>query len=199
MPNGNLDNILFDKVKKSKLCWSSRFKIIKGVASSLLYLHEEWEQAVLHRDVKASNVLLDAEMNARLGDFGLAKLYDHSIDPRTTHVVGTIGYIAPEVSRTLKPTTGADVFSFGMFLLEVSCGSRLTGKQDGNNDAEALFLTDWVYDCWKRGVILNASDPRMEGDYEEKEMELILKLGRPSLFASECRRKAYNEASSSDS
>uniref|UniRef100_A0A803LX38 non-specific serine/threonine protein kinase n=2 Tax=Chenopodium quinoa TaxID=63459 RepID=A0A803LX38_CHEQI len=177
MPNGSLDKLLFDKFEKSNLCWSSRFNIIKGVASALLYLHEEWEQVVLHRDVKASNVLLDAEMNARLGDFGLAKLYDHSIDPRTTHVVGTIGYIAPEISTTRKPTTSTDVFSFGMFLLEVGCGRRPTGKQDGEEGAEALFLSDWVYNCWKRGEILKASDPRMEGDYVEYEMELILKLG----------------------
>uniref|UniRef100_A0A803KRT2 non-specific serine/threonine protein kinase n=1 Tax=Chenopodium quinoa TaxID=63459 RepID=A0A803KRT2_CHEQI len=177
MPNGSLDKLLFDKFEKSNLCWSSRFKIIKGVASALLYLHEEWEQVVLHRDVKASNVLLDAEMNARLGDFGLAKLYNHSTDPRTTHVVGTIGYIAPEISTTRKPTTSTDVFSFGMFLLEVDCGRRPTGKQDEDEGAEALFLSDWVYNCWKRGEILKASDPRMEGDYVENQMELILKLG----------------------
>ncbi|XP_021715393.1 L-type lectin-domain containing receptor kinase IV.2-like [Chenopodium quinoa] len=182
MPNGSLDKLLFDKVEGSILCWSIRFKIIKGVASALLYLHEEWEQVVLHRDVKASNVLLDAEMNARLGDFGLAKLYDHSIDPRTTHVVGTIGYIAPELSRTRKPTTSTDVFSYGMFLLEVGCGRRPIGKQNEDNDAEALFLSDWVYDCWKMGDILKASDPRMEGDYVEDEMELILKLGLLCLY-----------------
>lgn len=176
MPNGSLDKFLFSKEQKSTLHWSSRIKIIKGVASALLYLHEEGEQIVLHRDVKASNVLLDADMNARLGDFGLARLYGHSNDPRTTHVVGTRGYIAPEVSRTRTPTPSTDVFSFGMFLLEVGCGRRPIGEQS-DDDAEDLFLSDWVYDCWKRGEILKVSDPRMEGGYLEKEMELILKLG----------------------
>uniref|UniRef100_A0A803LX36 non-specific serine/threonine protein kinase n=2 Tax=Chenopodium quinoa TaxID=63459 RepID=A0A803LX36_CHEQI len=182
MPNGSLDKFLFVKDDKSKLCWSLRFNIIKGVASALLYLHEEWELVVLHRDVKASNVLLDAEMNARLGDFGLAKLYNHSIGPQTTRLVGTIGYIAPEVSRTRKPTTSSDVFSFGMFLLEVGCGRKPTGKQDDDDDAKALFLSDWVYECWKRGEILKASDPKMKGDYQEKEMELVLKLGLLCLY-----------------
>ncbi|KAL2898927.1 L-type lectin-domain containing receptor kinase IV.2 [Bienertia sinuspersici] len=177
MSNGSLDKLIYGKDDKSILCWSSRFKIIKGVASALLYLHEEWEQVVLHRDIKASNVLLDADMNARLGDFGLARLYDHNNGPRTTHVVGTIGYIAPEVSRMQRPTTRSDVFAFGMFLLEVGCGRRPIGKQSDNNVAEELFLSDWVYDCWKRGDILMASDPKMEGDYREKEMELVLKLG----------------------
>ncbi|XP_021715395.1 L-type lectin-domain containing receptor kinase IV.1-like [Chenopodium quinoa] len=176
MPNGSLDKILYGKDNKSKLSWSTRFNIIKGVASALLYLHEEWEQVLLHRDVKASNILLDAEMNARLGDFGLARLYDHNNDPRTTYVVGTVGYIAPEVTRTQQPTTSTDVFSFGMFLLEVGCGKRPIGKQSDNDD-EDFFLGDWVYDCWKRGEILTASDPTMEDDYQEKKLELVLKLG----------------------
>lgn len=67
--------------------WARRLRIIKGVAYGLLYIHEDWEQVVVHRDIKASNVLLDSEMNGRLGDFGLARLYDHGADPQTTHVV----------------------------------------------------------------------------------------------------------------
>ncbi|KAL2898928.1 L-type lectin-domain containing receptor kinase IV.2 [Bienertia sinuspersici] len=179
MQNGSLEKFLYGKDDKSSLSWSSRFKIIKGVASALLYLHEGCKQVILHRDVKASNVLLDVDMNARLSDFGLAKFYDHNNDPQTTHVVGTIGYIAPEVCRTRKANTSTDVYAFGMFLLEVACGRRPTGKQDADtdDDAKALFLSDWVYECWKRGDILKASDPRMEGIYQENEMELILKLG----------------------
>ncbi|XP_057536079.1 L-type lectin-domain containing receptor kinase IV.1-like [Amaranthus tricolor] len=175
MANGSLDKFLFSQDKKLSLTWPLRLKIVEGVASALLYLHEGWEQVVLHRDVKASNVLLDAKMNAKLGDFGLARLYDHNNDPRTTHVVGTIGYIAPEVSRTQKPTTKADVYAFGMFLLEVGCGRRPIGIQ--RETGEEDFLSDRVYDCWKRGEILKASDPKMKGDYQEKEMELVLKLG----------------------
>ncbi|KAK1275095.1 L-type lectin-domain containing receptor kinase IV.1 [Acorus gramineus] len=102
MSNGSLDKLLFEGTKKDELGWSQRFHIVRGVASGLLYLHEGWEQLVIHRDVKSSNVLLDGDLNGRLGDFGLARLYDHGTDPLTTHVVGTLGYIAPEFSMTGK-------------------------------------------------------------------------------------------------
>lgn len=176
MPNGSLDKFLFGENVRSKISWFQRFKIMKGVASALLYLHEEWEQVVLHRDVKASNVLLDVDMNARLGDFGLARLYDHNTDPRTTHVVGTMGYIAPEACRTLKPTIFTDVFAFGMFLLEASSGRRPIDLQVAGV-GEDVFLVDWVYGCWKRGAILEASDPTLEGSYATDEMKMVLKLG----------------------
>nr|CAB3494298.1 unnamed protein product [Digitaria exilis] len=120
MENGSLDKYLHDG-RMPTLPWHDRYRVIKGVAASLLYLHEDWEQVVIHRDVKPSNVLLDGEMNARLGDFGLARLYDRGIDPQTTHVVGTIGYVAPELIRTGKATPFTDVFAFGVFILEVVC------------------------------------------------------------------------------
>ncbi|KAI9073534.1 hypothetical protein K1719_044502 [Acacia pycnantha] len=123
MPNGSLDRYLHNQPSVT-LNWMQRFRIIKGVASGLCYLHEEWEQVVVHRDIKASNVLLDAELNGRLGDFGLARLYDHGSDPATTHVVGTLGYLAPENTRTRTATTKSDVFAFGAFILEVVCGRR---------------------------------------------------------------------------
>ncbi|KAF2311895.1 hypothetical protein GH714_027201 [Hevea brasiliensis] len=153
------------------LNWSQRFQILKGVASGLLYLHEEWEQVVLHRDIKASNVLLDSRLNGRLGDFGLARLYNHGSNPQTTHVVGTVGYLAPELARFGKATTSTDVFAFGAFLLEVACGRRPIGLP------EEVVLVDWAIEYWKRGAIIDASDPRLEGNYVIEEMELVLKLG----------------------
>ncbi|KAI9112334.1 hypothetical protein K1719_016857 [Acacia pycnantha] len=119
----SIDRYLHNKSNVT-LNWMQRFRIIKGVASGLCYLHEEWEQVVVHRDIKASNVLLDSELNGRLGDFGLARLYDHGSDPATTHVVGTMGYLAPESTRTRIATTKSDVFAFVAFMLEVVCGRR---------------------------------------------------------------------------
>ncbi|XP_058211356.1 L-type lectin-domain containing receptor kinase SIT2-like [Rhododendron vialii] len=173
MPNGSLDKFLFSN-EKPILDWAQRYCIIRGVASALLYLHEEWDQVVLHRDVKASNVLLDADLNGRLGDFGLARLYDHGAKLETTHVVGTIGYLAPELSRTGKATTSTDVFAFGAFILEVACGRRPIQLQQS---PDAVVLADWVFKKWKEGAILETSDPRLGGDYLEEEMELVLKLG----------------------
>jgi len=123
MPNGSLDKYIFEEPRMI-LSWEQRFKIIKGVAYGLLYLHEEWEQTVIHRDIKAGNVLLDSELNGRLGDFGLAKLYERGSNPSTTRVVGTLGYLAPELTRTGKPTANSDVFAFGALMLEVVCGRR---------------------------------------------------------------------------
>ncbi|KAI9073537.1 hypothetical protein K1719_044505 [Acacia pycnantha] len=115
MPNGSLDKYLFNQPSVT-LNWMQRFRIIKGVASGLCYLHEEWEQVVVHRDIKASNVLIDSELNARLGDFGLARLYNHGTDPATTHVVGTLGYLASENTTTGRATTKSDVYAFGAFM-----------------------------------------------------------------------------------
>ncbi|PKU82264.1 L-type lectin-domain containing receptor kinase IV.2 [Dendrobium catenatum] len=97
----------------------------------MLYLHEEWEQVVLHRGIKASNVLLNADFNGKLGDFGLARLHDRGSTEDTTSVVGTLGYLAPELSRTEKSSTSSDVFAFGAFLLEVArgCQSFQLGSQ----------------------------------------------------------------------
>lgn len=174
MSNGSLDKYLYDQEKKPTLTWSQRFQIIKGIASGLLYLHEEWEKVVLHRDIKPSNVLLDDEFNGRLGDFGLARLYEHGTDPQTTHVIGTIGYLAPELARTSKATPLTDVFSFGMFILEVTCGRKPIDRTAQGNH---LVLVDWVLDCWRQGFLVDAVDTRLQGAYNADEACLALKLG----------------------
>lgn len=174
MPNGSLDKYLYDQPKVT-LNWSQRFRVIKGVALGLVYLHEEWEQVVIHRDIKASNVLLDGELNGRLGDFGLARLYDHGTDPQTTHVVGTLGYLAPEHTRTGKATTSTDVFAFGAFLLEVACGRRPIELRSSTD--QDLILVDWVFAFWYRGDILEARDPNLGTEYVAEELELVLNLG----------------------
>ncbi|GJN11257.1 hypothetical protein PR202_ga29435 [Eleusine coracana subsp. coracana] len=173
MPNGSLEKFLYDRTK-SPLDWPQRFHIIRGVASGLLYLHEDWEQVVIHRDVKASNVLLDGEMNGRLGDFGLARLYDHGDDAHTTHVVGTMGYLAPELGHTGKATPATDVFAFGAFLLEVGCGRRPIEQDEHNN---GIVLVDRVMEHWRNGSIVDAIDPRIPNGYNPEEVSLVLKLG----------------------
>ncbi|KAL4282297.1 hypothetical protein GQ457_06G006940 [Hibiscus cannabinus] len=172
MQNGSLDKYLYNQPSPT-LNWRQRFKVIEGVASGLFYLHQGWEQVVIHRDVKASNVLLDEKLNGRLGDFGLARLYDHETEPQTTRVVGTLGYLAPEQTRTGKATPCTDVFAFGAFLLEVACGRRpISHSQTG-----VIILVDWVYSCWSKGDIVEAKDPNLGSDYVAEEVELVLKLG----------------------
>ncbi|XP_078150510.1 L-type lectin-domain containing receptor kinase SIT2-like isoform X2 [Carex rostrata] len=170
MPNGSLDKYLYGE-EKPTLNWIQRFKIIKGVASALLYLHEDWEQVVIHRDIKASNVLLDCDLNGRLGDFGLARLYDHGTDPQTTHVVGTMGYLAPELARIGTVTPLTDVYAFGAFLLEVVCSKRPI------EPGARTILVDRVLEHWKCGSLADIVDPKLGQCYTVEEVEMVLKLG----------------------
>ncbi|KAM4083366.1 hypothetical protein ACB094_08G050800 [Castanea mollissima] len=149
MPNGSLNKFLYGN-EKPKLNWLQRFQILKGVASGLLYLHEE------------------------LGDFGLARLCDHGTNPQTTNVAGTGGYLAPKLTRTGRAITCTDVFAFGAFVLEVACGRKPIAPQ---GQPEEVILVDWVFECWRKAAILDASDPRLESNYVVEEMKSILKLG----------------------
>jgi serine/threonine protein kinase len=175
MSNGSLDKYLYSDVDKTTLSWAQRFRIIKGIATGLLYLHEKWEKVVVHRDIKASNVLLDSEMNGHLGDFGLARLYDHGTDLQTTHVVGTMGYLAPELVSTGKASPLTYVFAFGAFLLEVTCGKRPVNSNIRDNDQ--VVLVDWVLEHWHKGSLTDAVDSKLHGDYNVDEACLVLKLG----------------------
>ncbi|VAI22421.1 unnamed protein product [Triticum turgidum subsp. durum] len=158
MSNGSLDKYLYSGSKeKPALDWAQRFRIIKGVASGLLYIHEDFEQVIIHRDIKASNVL-----------------YDHGADPQTTHVVGTMGYLAPELARTGKASPLTDVFAFGAFILEVACGRRPV--EQAMNDSR-LMLVDWVLEHWQKESLLEVVDARLDGNYDAGEVVLALKLG----------------------
>ncbi|KAK4253343.1 hypothetical protein QN277_010664 [Acacia crassicarpa] len=168
IPKGSLDSLLFKP--NLVLNWEQRFNIIKGIANGLLYLHKEWEQVVVHRDIKTGNILIDSDLNARLGDFGLARLYRHGEQSHTTNVVGTIGYIAPELTRTGKASPSSDVYAYGVLLLEVVSGKRPIGS-------EQFFLVDWVVENHNFGQILEVVDPKLESLYVEEEVELVLKLG----------------------
>ncbi|XP_044974972.1 L-type lectin-domain containing receptor kinase SIT2-like [Hordeum vulgare subsp. vulgare] len=174
MPNGSVDKYLHGREGKPILNWAQRWHIVKGIASCLVYLHEEWEKVVVHRDIKASNVLLDSDMNGRLGDFGLARLYDHDADPQTTHVVGTIGYLAPELGHTSKATPLTDVFAFGVFVLEVACGQRPVNP---NLEDGQVLLVESVLEQWTKGSLLDAVDKQLGGNYNANEACVALKLG----------------------
>ncbi|KAI3964925.1 hypothetical protein MKX01_001835 [Papaver californicum] len=181
MPNGSLDKLIFRQYNSTSappiLDWKQRFQIIKGVACGLVYLHEEWEKVVIHRDIKARNVLLDGEMNARLGDFGLARFLNKiSLFFIIRCITGTLGYMAPELIITGKATTSSDVFAFGALLLEVACGRRPAELHKSENE-DGEILVDWVLNCWRRGAILQTSDSNLGNEYIKEEMELVLKLG----------------------
>ncbi|KAF8102363.1 hypothetical protein N665_0198s0073 [Sinapis alba] len=172
MPNGSLDEHLFDD-HKPVLSWPQRLVILKGIASALCYLHTGADQVVLHRDIKASNIMLDGEFNGRLGDFGMARFHDHGGYAYPTGAVGTIGYIAPEVIDMVV-STGTDVYAFGVFMLEVTCGRRPVEPQ---LQCEKRILIKWVCECWKRDSLLDAIDPRLGDEFLTEEVEMVMKLG----------------------
>ncbi|XP_057821367.2 L-type lectin-domain containing receptor kinase VII.1-like [Cryptomeria japonica] len=173
MENGSLDKMIFGD-RSQVLGWTQRYAILKDVGAGLLYLHKGWEQRVVHRDIKSSNVLLDSELHAKLGDFGLARLYGHDENSQTTRVAGTPGYIAPELLSTGKASTSTDVFSFGVLMLEVACGRR---PVDLSSDDSQVVLLDWVRKLYANRKLMDAADPKLGGYFVEDEMEIVLKLG----------------------
>ncbi|KAK7319514.1 hypothetical protein RJT34_04235 [Clitoria ternatea] len=170
--NGSLDSFLFKG--KGKLTWAVRYNIARGLASALLYLHEEWEQCVLHRDIKSSNVMLDFNFNAKLGDFGLARLMDHGMGSKTTGLAGTIGYLSPEAATRGKAGKESDVYSFGVVALEIACGRKAI---EPSLNEQHIYLVDWVCELYGKDELLKAADPRLFGDFDEKEMERLIIVG----------------------
>nr|XP_043635156.1 L-type lectin-domain containing receptor kinase IX.1-like [Erigeron canadensis] len=172
MPNGSLDSHLF--AHKSRIEWAVRYKIATGLASALLYLHEEWEQCVVHRDIKTSNIMLDSGFNAKLGDFGLARLMDHELGPQTTGLAGTLGYLAPECLTTGKASKESDVYSFGVVALEIACGRKAMDNVDPKSD---LGLVLWVWDLLGKGELLLGVDQKLNKEFDVKQVECLMMVG----------------------
>ncbi|KAG6652108.1 L-type lectin-domain containing receptor kinase IX.1-like [Carya illinoinensis] len=172
MPNGSLDSHLFKEERL--LMWEARYKIAQGLASSLLYLHEGWEQCVVHRDIKSSNIMLDSNFNAKLGDFGLARLVDHAKGSQTTVLAGTFGYMAPECVTTGKASKESDVYSFGIVALEIACGRKPINPKAPEDQ---VVLVEWVWELYGKGEVLGAADPRLGRDFDGEQMERLIIVG----------------------
>uniref|UniRef100_A0A2N9GQZ3 Protein kinase domain-containing protein n=1 Tax=Fagus sylvatica TaxID=28930 RepID=A0A2N9GQZ3_FAGSY len=172
MSNGSLDSHLF--TEESVLIWAVRYKVAQDLASSLLYLHEEWEQCVLHRDIKSSNIMLDSHFNAKLGDFGLARLVDHAKGSQTTGAVGTMGYMAPEYYTNNRASKESDVYSFGIVALELACGRKAINPVAPRDE---VVTVNWVRELHRRGEVLEAADQRLGGNFDTQQMERLIIVG----------------------
>ncbi|KAJ9183194.1 hypothetical protein P3X46_007094 [Hevea brasiliensis] len=179
MPNGSLEKHLYEASEQETLNWSRRRKILEGIASALHYLHNEYDQKVIHRDLKASNILLDKDFNARLGDFGLARALENERNSYAElglgGVPGTMGYVAPECFHTGRATPESDVFGFGAVVLEVVCGKGPGTKIHHNQ--HLYSLVDWVWMLHREGRIQEAVDERLKNDFVESELNRLLLLG----------------------
>ncbi|PKA49553.1 L-type lectin-domain containing receptor kinase S.6 [Apostasia shenzhenica] len=171
MPNGSLDKLLHlpTPAQAATLSWDRRLDILLGLASAIAFLHEECEKKIIHRDIKTSNVMLDADFTAKLGNFGLAELNDHSRKPFAAQPAGTMGYLAPEYVHSGVPTEKSDIYSFGVVILEVLTGRRPIDK--------GVVLLDWVWQMWGRKKLADAGDPRLAAGFRSEDLARVLRVG----------------------
>ncbi|XP_043704437.1 cysteine-rich receptor-like protein kinase 3 isoform X2 [Telopea speciosissima] len=179
VPNRSLHDYLFDRNNARQLSWELRYNIILGTAEGLAYLHEESNLRIIHRDIKLSNVLLDENFTAKIADFGLARLFPEDKTHVSTAVAGTLGYMAPEYVVCGKLTEKADVYSFGVLVIEVACGKR-------NNSflQDSLSILQMVWNLYGSGRLSEAVDPQLEGGLHEEEACQVLQIGLLCIQAS---------------
>ncbi|KAH6765344.1 Protein kinase superfamily protein [Perilla frutescens var. frutescens] len=172
--NQSLDKILFNSDRRDELDWKRRYDVITGIAKGLLYLHEEAHCRIIHRDIKASNILLDDKWVPKISDFGMARLYPEDQTHINTRVAGTNGYMAPEYLVHGHLSEKADVFSFGVVVLEL-----ITGQKNSrfNQDPHCRSLLEWVYKHYKEKRSLEIMDPAIVSSADPHQVAMCIQIG----------------------
>ncbi|KAJ6819474.1 receptor-like serine/threonine-protein kinase SD1-8 [Iris pallida] len=175
MPNRSLDAFLFEKEKAALLEWQTRYQIIVGITRGLLYLHHDSRYRIIHRDLKASNILLDKEMNPKISDFGMARLFGgDETDYNTRKVVGTYGYMSPEYAMEGIFSVKSDVYSFGVLLLEIISGKKNRGLYAFSPH---LNLVSHAWSLWNEDESLELVDEAMNNQFPSNDVLKCIKIG----------------------
>ncbi|XP_060195249.1 uncharacterized protein LOC132624497 [Lycium barbarum] len=192
LDNNSLASVLFgSEDSRLRLDWPTRFRICVGIARGLAFLHEESSLKIVHRDIKATNVLLDGQLNPKISDFGLARLTGEEKTHISTRVAGTIGYMAPEYALWGYLTDKADVYSFGVVLLETVSGKNNNNYMPSDN---SICLLDWACHLQQSGSIDELIDQRLGSDINKQEVEKIVKVALLCTSATPSLRPIMSEA-----
>ncbi|KAL5547637.1 hypothetical protein UlMin_002868 [Ulmus minor] len=174
MPKSSLDSYIFDPFRRHELDWERRVQIIEGITQGLLYLQEYSNFTIIHRDLKASNILLDNDMNPKISDFGMAKLFrKEELEANTDRIVGTYGYVPPEYITKGIYSMKYDVYSFGVLLLQMISGKRNTRYYGPNED---MLLLEYAYESWEEGQAENFFDPSLDDSSSSCKLTRCLKV-----------------------